>query len=117
MNDLENLVKQINEAGLAMVEAQLKASQLADDEKNFLATLMSDLEKAIDEKTSETKLERMARGSSEFRDYVRGRVLAQGEAQRLRVRYQSYQSLFEAKRSELALEREKISKGIFSQGG
>ena len=114
-SDLKRLVGAIQKSGLAMVEANLKASQLADDEKNYLAALMNSL--ASGEKRSEAQLEREARGSKEFREYVRGRCIAQAEAGRLKVRYQALQSLFEAKRSELALEREKISKGIFHSGG
>lgn len=111
MNDLERLVAAIQKSGFEMVEANLKASQLADDEKNYLASLMNSL--ASGEKQSEAQLERLARGSKEFREYVRGRCIAQAEAGRLRVRYQSLQSLFEAKRSVYALERAKIEKGIY----
>jgi hypothetical protein len=115
MNDLEALVTQINKAGQEWVEAKLKSDQLEADEKNYLAALINELEKAFD-KVSETRLERLARGSAEFRAYVTGRIIAQAETNRKKVRYEAAQNLFEAKRSLMALEREKIAKAIYHTG-
>ncbi len=102
MTELETLVADIQRTGLDMVDAQLVASQLADDEKNFLASLMSELENQLEQSISESKLERIARGSTKFREYVQGRVLAQSEAQRAKVMYEAKKNLFDARRSEAA---------------
>ena len=112
---LEKLVVEIQDAGQEWVEAKLKSDQLEADEKNFLAALMNDLEKGFD-KVSEAKLERLSRGGRQYRDYTTGRVLAQAETNRKKVRYESLLNLWEAKRSELAMERAKLEKGIFHIG-
>jgi|SRR5689334_14844008 len=116
LSGLETLAFNIQSAGQEWVKAKLMSDQLEADEKSYLAALMNDLEKASDEKISESKLERLARGSKPFRDYVRGRVIAQAETNRRKVNYEGLQSLFEAKRSEFSLMREKISKGIYDRG-
>ena len=112
---LEKIVIEIQEAGQAWIEAKLKSDQLEGDEKNLLASMMNDLEKSFD-KVSEAKLERLVRGSPEFRGYVTGRIFAQAETGRKKVRYESALNFWEAKRSELAFEREKLSKGVFHIG-
>lgn len=114
-SELEKLVVEIQNAGQDWISAKLKSDQLEDDEKNFLAALMNGLEKGF-EKVSEARLERLARGSKEFRDYVTGKVLAKSETGRKRVRYEALQNLWEAQRSALAFEREKLAKGIYHEG-
>ena len=118
-SELERLVVEIQDAGQAWVEAKLRSDQLEADEKNYLAAIMNELDGAAIEgkiKLSEAKLERLARGGKGFRDYVVGRVMAQAETAKRKVRYEALQNYWEAKRSELAMEREKISKGIFHEG-
>lgn len=117
LSDLERSVTDIKAAGDAWIEAKLRADQLEEDCKNFLAELMNELEHKADDKISESKLERLARGSKAYRDYVAGMCAARAEASKKRIRYDALQSLFEAKRSDQSLEREKISKGIFNLGG
>lgn len=114
-SSLERLVIEIQDAGQAWVEAKLLSDQLEDGEKNYLAALMNGLESQY-EKVSEAKLERLARGSAEFGEYVQGVVKARAETARKRVRYEALQNLFEAHRSHFALERAKIEKGIYHEG-
>ena len=110
----ERLVKQINDAGMEWVEAKLKADQLEADQKPFLSAIKNSID---DGDTSEAKLDRLALGSKEYRAYAASVCTAQAEMLRKKVRYESFQSLFEAKRSQGALERAKIEKGITGMGG
>jgi hypothetical protein len=107
---LDALVTEIQNAGMAWIDAQLKARQLEADAKPFLAALMNDME------GSEAARDRQARGSKIYRDYLRDMNLAWAEAKRLEVRYENLQILLEARRSELAMKRAKIEKGIFDRG-
>jgi hypothetical protein len=100
---LDALVTEIQNAGMAWIDAQLKARQLE-------AALMNDME------GSEAARDRQARGSKIYRDYLRDMNLAWAEAKRLEVRYENLQILLEARRSELAMKRAKIEKGIFDRG-
>lgn len=117
--DLERLVVEIQQAGQAWIDAKLKSDQLEDGVKNYLAALMNALEEEqFKERTvSESKLERLARGSAEFGEYITGKCAAVAETQRKRVRYEALRDLWEARRSQLAFERVQIEKGIFHLGG
>lgn len=115
---LEKLVVDIQEAGQAWIEAKLKSDQLDDGEKNYLAALMNGIEEQFkNTKISEAKLDRLARGMPEFANYVAGKCEAIAETGRKKVRYEALQNYWEAQRSQLAFEREKISKGIYHTGG
>jgi len=113
-NELENLVVRYQEAGQDWIKTRLVSDQLEEDLKPYLASLMNELD---DGDKSEAKLDREARGSKQFRDYVKNMVLARADTARKKVRYESLGMLWEAKRSELAMEREKLSKGIYHEGG
>jgi hypothetical protein len=116
-SNLERLVVEIQVAGQEWIEAKLKSDQLDDGEKNYLAALMNSLDDAMKgTKISESKLERLARGSPEFGNYVIGKVTAIAETGRKKVRYEALQNLWEAKRSELSFERVKIERGIYHEG-
>ncbi len=85
--------------------------QLDEDKKNYLSALMNDIEAATDhkdEKMTEAKLERLARGSKEFREYIKNMCIAKGEELRARVKYENARDYFEAGRSQEATEREKM---------
>jgi acyl-CoA reductase-like NAD-dependent aldehyde dehydrogenase len=79
--------------------------QLDEDKKSFLAAIMNDLD---DGSMSEAKLERLARGSKHFREYIANMALAKGTELRAKVRYDNARDLFEAGRSAESTEREKI---------
>jgi hypothetical protein len=79
--------------------------QLDEGKKSYLAALMNDLD---DGQMSEKKLERLALGSREFRDYIKNMCIAKGEELRARVRYENARDYFEAGRSKEATERAKF---------
>ena len=114
LTDLEKFVVEYEKAGREWVEAKLAADQLENDQKSYLAALINELD---DGGVSETKLDRQARGSKPYRDFVSGMCIARAEALRKRVRFDALGMLFEAARSNRAFERETLRKGIFHQGG
>ena len=79
--------------------------QLDDAKKNVLAGLMNDLD---DGNMSESKLERLARGSKEYQDYCHNLALAKGAELRAKVKYECAKDFFEAGRSAESTERAKI---------
>ncbi len=79
--------------------------QLDSDKPNYLAALMNDMD---DGEMSDKKLERLARGSKQFREYVKNLSIAKGEELRARVRYENARDYFEAGRSQESTEREKM---------
>lgn len=113
---LESLVKQIDAAGQAWVEAKLKADQLEEDQAPFLSSLMNGINDELGGNVSDAKLKRLALGSTEYRQYITGMVTAKAEALRKQVRYNATKDKFEAARSDQSLEKAKIEKGIFHEG-
>lgn len=113
MNSLEKTVIEYQQAGKAWVDSKLICDQLEEDQKSFLASLINELD---DDKASETKLERKARGSKQYRDYVANMCLARAEMLRKKVRFDAVGMLFDARRSEKAFEREAVKKGVFDSG-
>lgn len=114
--NLEQWVIKYQAEGQAWVKAKLLADQLSEGQKNYLASLINELEKQSGEKVSESKLERLARGSKEFIDYTNRMCLAISDMLSKRVRYDAMEKFFEAKRSGMSFEKEVIKKGIFHTG-
>lgn len=102
-----------HDSGIAWAEAKLLADQLEEASKPFLDSLQNKLDNG---EHSEAKLVRMARGSDEYRVYIKGMCEARAAANRARVEYDAAIAWFEARRSESALIRVKIEKGIFERG-
>jgi hypothetical protein len=79
--------------------------QLDESKKNFLASLMNDLDSGD---MSEAKLERLARGSKEFKDFITNLCLAKGQELRSKIRYENAVAFYEAGRTQQANERVKM---------
>lgn len=105
VTNLERFVTEYEKAGLEWVSAKLKADLLDEDAKPFLDSLKNALD---DGNTSEAKLTRLAQGSKQYRDFIKGMVLARADMLRKKVRYEGLEKLFEAKRSNLSFEKEKF---------
>jgi len=117
-DDLESTVTEWQAAGDAWVAAKLKSDQLEEDAKSFLAAMINELEDKLprDAKVIETRLDRRARGTKKYREFIKGMCAARADALIKKVRFDALEKMFEARRSELALERAKIEKGIFHAG-
>jgi hypothetical protein len=116
-DELENVVTEWKAAGDAWIDAKFAADQLEEDAKSVLASIVNELEGRTEGKVSENKLERLARGTSSYREFISRMCAARAEALRKKVRFDALEKLFDARRSQLALERSKIEKGIFHIGG
>lgn len=102
---LEKRIVKAAELGEKWAALHATWMQLDEDKKNYLAALMNDID---DGDTSEAKLERRARASKEYRDYVRNLAIAKGEELRAKVHYDNARDFFEAGRSQESTEREKM---------
>lgn len=116
VDKLEHWVVEYQQAGQDWVKAKLVADQLNEGQKNYLAALINKLEAESDEKISESKLERLARGSAEYVNYTSSMCKATSDMLSKRVRFDAFDKWFEAKRSGLSFEKEIIKKGIFNAG-
>ena len=103
--NLERFVTEYHNAGIAWIEAKLLADQLDDDLSSFMSALMNELDNGA---TSEAKLKRLALGDRKYRDQVIATAKARADMLRKKVRYDSLDKLFEAKRSNLSFEKEQM---------
>ena len=104
-SELEKRIIKAEQLGQAWAKLHEKHLQLDEDKKNYLASLMNDID---DGEMSELKLECKARATPQFRDYIRGLCIAKGEELRARVRYENAVAYWEAGRSKESTERTKM---------
>lgn len=107
-SELEKRIIFAEELGEKWADLHAIVMQLEEDKKNYLAALINDLEAGHANTVSETKLERLARGSKQYRDYIRNMCLAKGEELRARVKYENARDFFEAGRSQESTAREQM---------
>ena len=115
-SELERTVSAWRAKGLAWVNAKLEAELLEKDRESFLASIIGVLRKA-DPEASDTRLKAEAQASQEYRDFIKGMVLAKHKELTAKVEYDALEKLFSARQSDAAMERAKIEKGIFHAGG
>ena len=102
---LEEIVKLTNKIGLEYVEAKRKAEYydlMKSPTKSKIALRIDDGE------MSESKLKRLTEADSEYIEFLQTLTDAKQEADRLRVRYESYKNLFDARRSLLSYQKEEM---------
>lgn len=102
---LEEIVKLANKVGLEYVEAKKKAE--------YLELMKSPTKARIairhdDGKCNESKLKRITESDPEYIEFLEKLSEARRDADRLRVRYESYKNLFDARRSLLSYQKEEM---------
>lgn len=99
---LEDIVHLANKVGLEYVSARKEAERL-DLLKN---TIRARISIRLDDGTqSEAKLKRLMETDPEYEEFLLKLVTARAEAEKLRVRYESYKNLFDARRSLLSYQK------------
>ncbi len=102
---LEEIVHIANKVGLAYVEAKKKAEHLELLKPSVRARIALRLD---DEKISEAKLKRLTETDPEYIQFLEELMDARKECDRLKVRYDSYKNLFDARRSLLSFQKEEM---------
>jgi hypothetical protein len=101
---LEEIVHLSNKIGLEYVDAKKDADRLELLKPSIRAKIAIRLE-AREEKISEAKLKRLTETDTEYTDYLEELISAKAECDRLKVRYESYKNLFDARRSLLSYQK------------
>jgi hypothetical protein len=99
---LEDIVHLANKVGLEYVAARKEAERLELLKNTIRARISIRLD---DGSHSEAKLRRLMETDPEYEDFLMKLVTARAEAEKLRVRYESYKNLFDAKRSLLSYQK------------
>jgi hypothetical protein len=99
---LEDIVHVANKIGLQYADAKKEAERLELMKPTVRAKIALRMDTG---KISETKLKRLTETDNEYVAYLELLAFAKGESERLRIRYESYKNLFEARRSVLSYQK------------
>lgn len=106
LQSLEEIVQLADKAGMEYARAKKEADRLELLKASKRAQTM---ERYDDGKHSETKLRRLAELDREYVAFLEKLSESKGEADKLRIRYESYKNLFEARRSMLSYRKAEMS--------
>jgi hypothetical protein len=99
---LEEIVHLANKIGLEYVAAKRDAERLELLKPTVRAQVTLRLD---DGNMSEARLRRLTETDPEYVNFLEKLVVAKGECDKLRIRYESYKNLFEARRSLLSYQK------------
>ena len=102
---LEELVKLTNKIGLEYVDAKKNAEYYDLMKSSVRAKIAIKLD---DGKMSEAKLKRITETDEEYVEFIENLTEARRNADRLKVRYESYKNLFDARRSLLSYQKAEL---------
>ncbi len=99
---LEDIVHLANKIGLEYAKAKKDAERLELLKPTVRARVSLRLD---DDSLTEAKLRRLTETDPEYVDFLEQLIAARGESDKLRIRYESYKNLFEARRSLLSYQK------------
>ena len=103
---LEDIVTLANKIGLEYVKSKKKADYYELIKASKRAEFM---EKHDDGTRTETKIRRLAETDSEYINFLEELSKAKFESEQLKIRYESYKNLFEARRSMLSYQKAEMT--------
>ena len=101
---LEEIIQISNKIGLEYVDKKKEAERFELLRTSIRAKIMNRLELG-GEKIAEARLKRLAEADFEYVDLLEKIVSTRAEAERLRIRYESYKSLFDARRTMISYKK------------
>ena len=99
---LEEIVHRLNRIGLEYVEVKRRSDRLELLKSTNKARAM---EKYDDGTRTEAKIKRLAELDTTYIAYLEELAQVRGDAEKLKIRYESYRNLFEARRSILSYKK------------
>ena len=101
-HSLEDIVKLTNDIGIQYADAKKKAERLELLRSSVRAKIAIRFD---DGSITETKLRRLTESDVEYTSFIDELTDAKCECEKLRIRYESYKNLFEARRSMLSYQK------------
>ena len=98
---LEEIIFISNKIGLEYVDKRKDAERLELLRTSIRAKIMNRIE-LKSEKIPEARLKRLAEADFEYTDLLEKIASTRAEAEKLRIRYESYKSLFDARRTMIS---------------
>lgn len=101
---LEEIIQLANKIGLEYVEKRKEAERLELLRTSIRAKIMNRIE-LTGEKIPEARLKRLAEADMEYIELLEKIVNSRAETEKLRIRYESYKSLFDARRTMISYKK------------
>lgn len=101
---LEEIIQLANKIGLEYAEKRKEAERLELLRTSIRAQIMNRLE-LTHSKVPEAKLKRLAEADAEYVQILEQIAQFRSDAEKLRVRYESYKSLFDARRTLISYKK------------
>ncbi len=105
---LEEIVRLTNIIGLKYAEAKKEFDRLDLFKAVIRARISMRIEETTREKLTEVKLKRLTETDPEYISYLEKLLEAKNSAENLKIRYDSYKNLFEAKRSLMSYQKAEL---------
>ncbi|MCA2961562.1 MAG: hypothetical protein IOD12_15035 [Silvanigrellales bacterium] len=106
---LEDIIQLANRIGLEFVDKRKDAERLELLRTSVRARLMNDIESAGETEGTkaipEARLKRLAEAHPEYIDLLDRIAVSRAESEKLRIRYESYRNLFEARRTMISFKK------------
>jgi hypothetical protein len=102
---LEDIIQLANKIGLEHADKRRDAEHLELLRTSVRAKIMNRMEEASEKSIPESKLKRLAEADGEYLELLEKIATARAESEKLRVRYESYRHLFDAKRTMISLKK------------
>jgi hypothetical protein len=105
---LEEIIVRANRIGMDYVERRREAERLELLRPSIRSLVMNRIEAAATERLSENKLRRLAEADEEYLDHLERIAEARAESEKLRIRYESYRNLFDARRTLISYRKAEL---------
>ena len=105
---LEEIVRLTNIIGLKYAEAKKEFDRLDLFKTVIKARISMRIEETTREKLTEVKLKRLTETDPEYVSYLEKLLEAKNSTENLKIRYDSYKNLFEAKRSLMSYQKAEL---------
>lgn len=106
--NLEEIIHMANKLGLEYVEKRKQAERLELIRTSIRSKIMNRLESEEGNKIPESKLKRLAEADAEYIDLLESIAEARAESEKLRIRYESYRNLFDARRTLISYKKTEL---------
>lgn len=106
---LEDIISMANRIGLEYVDRRREAERLELLRTSVRSQLMNRIEEESTEKSiPEARLKRLAEANPEYLELLERIAQTRAESEKLRIRYDSYRNLFEARRTLISYKKTEL---------
>lgn len=105
---LEEIIHLANRIGLEYVEKRKEAERLELLRTSVRAAIMNRIEQASPDRLTESRLKRLGEADPEYLAHLEEIAARRAEAEKLRIRYESYRNLFDARRTILSYKKAEL---------